>query len=87
MTLNIAQIPSHSHTASAVSAVGTSPAPSETAVWATSSRTDGIYKLVAPNVPLQALGNAGGDQSHENRSPILTLNYCIALIGIFPTHS
>lgn len=27
---------------------------------------------------------AGGSQPHENRMPFLTLNYCIALQGIFP---
>lgn len=27
----------------------------------------------------------GGNQSHENRQPFLVLNYCIALVGIFPS--
>ena len=31
-----------------------------------------------------ALGCSGGGQPHENRPPHLTLNYCIALQGIFP---
>jgi microcystin-dependent protein len=31
------------------------------------------------------ISNAGGSQAHENRSPYLTLNFCIALLGIFPT--
>lgn len=29
----------------------------------------------------------GGSQPHENRSPYLTLNYCIALVGIFPSRN
>jgi microcystin-dependent protein len=33
----------------------------------------------------QAVGNAGGGQAHENRSPYLALNMCIALQGIFPS--
>ena len=27
---------------------------------------------------------AGGDQSHNNMQPYLTLNFCIALQGVFP---
>ena len=32
----------------------------------------------------QALAPAGGDQPHNNLQPYLTLNFCIALQGIFP---
>lgn len=31
--------------------------------------------------------NTGGGQSHENRSPFLTVTWCIALQGIFPSRS
>ncbi|MET4614899.1 microcystin-dependent protein [Stenotrophomonas sp. 2619] len=30
------------------------------------------------------VGVAGGSQPHENRQPYLTVNFCIALRGIFP---
>ncbi len=33
------------------------------------------------------MGTAGGDQPHDNRQPYLTLNYCIATAGIFPSRS
>jgi microcystin-dependent protein len=32
----------------------------------------------------QALLQAGGDQPHNNMQPYLTLNFCIALQGVFP---
>jgi microcystin-dependent protein len=32
-----------------------------------------------------AIAPSGGSQPHENRPPHLTLNYCIALEGIFPS--
>jgi microcystin-dependent protein len=32
----------------------------------------------------QALAPAGGDQPHNNLQPFLTLNFCIALQGVFP---
>ncbi|MGK5049959.1 phage tail protein [Janthinobacterium sp. RB2P8] len=35
---------------------------------------------LAPNV----IGFTGGNQPHENRQPLLGLNYCIALQGEFP---
>jgi microcystin-dependent protein len=30
------------------------------------------------------LAPAGGDQPHNNLMPYLTLNFCIALQGVFP---
>lgn len=29
----------------------------------------------------------GGNQPHENRAPFLALNYCIALVGIYPSRN
>lgn len=31
------------------------------------------------------ISNIGGSQAHENRQPFLTLSFCIALQGIFPS--
>ena len=28
---------------------------------------------------------AGGNESHENRQPYLTMSYCISLFGVFPS--
>jgi len=33
------------------------------------------------------VANAGGAQSHENMSPFLTVNFCIALTGVFPSRN
>lgn len=48
-----------------------------------------IYKTPASNPPLQGLAAnvvtpAGGNQPHNNMMPFLTLNFCIALQGVFP---
>jgi len=32
----------------------------------------------------QAIAPAGGDQPHNNLQPYLTLNFCIALQGVYP---
>jgi microcystin-dependent protein len=34
-----------------------------------------------------AIGSTGGNQPHNNMQPYLTLNFCIALQGIFPPRS
>ena len=33
------------------------------------------------------IGVAGGSQPHNNIQPVTVLNYCIALYGIYPSHS
>jgi microcystin-dependent protein len=40
----------------------------------------GSVTSLAPN----ALNPAGGDQPHNNMMPYLTLNFCIALQGVYP---
>jgi microcystin-dependent protein len=47
------------------------------------------YTTAAPNTSLHPLtvGIAGGSQPHNNMMPYLTLNFCIAMQGIFPPRS
>ena len=33
------------------------------------------------------IGNQGGSQPHQNMQPFLTLSFCIALQGIFPSQT
>lgn len=40
-------------------------------------------EAMSPN----AITSVGGGQAHSNMSPFLTLNFCIALIGIFPSQT
>jgi microcystin-dependent protein len=43
----------------------------------------GIGSPVAMNPAF--IANTGGSQPHENRQPYSTVNFCMALIGIFPS--
>ncbi|WP_219114462.1 phage tail protein [Janthinobacterium sp. UMAB-56] len=52
-------------------------APSKTVSMTISTTPD---TMLAPNV----IGVTGGSEAHENRQPLLALNYCIALQGEFP---
>lgn len=82
-TLNISELPAHTHTPNGSSAGATVTSPSG-ALWATQ-----------PSKPYKASGGAsmkpasiavvGGNQPHENMSPYLVLNFIIALQGIFPS--
>jgi len=48
-----------------------------------------IYSANAADTTLasQTVSNAGGSQPHQNMQPYLTLNFCIALQGIFPSQN
>lgn len=81
------EIPSHAH--NVVAAVN--PAllflPGPTASIARSQNETVYQTVVNTNVVAmsdQTLAPAGGDQPHNNMQPYLTLNFCIALQGVFP---
>jgi microcystin-dependent protein len=76
----------HTHAATASSAAATLPGPGGN-FWA--NGTESQYAASPVNTPLasNAIGNAGGGQGHENRSPYTVLNYIIALSGIFPSRN
>lgn len=84
-TLSISEIPTHTHTANAQSAAGNVPA-------AASNLVAGAANLYGPASNLTSLnpatiGSVGGSQAHLNMQPFLTLNFVIALQGIFPSQT
>jgi microcystin-dependent protein len=87
VALTIGQMAQHTHSANCSTARGNSATPTGSTIWAVSSGGDHIYSTGTPNATLgnAAIGAVGGGQPHENRPPFLTLNYCIALVGIFPS--
>ena len=79
------EMPAHSHGWNASNAEGISQAPGD---QLTAAGVGGISLYAAPASPtqlaFQALSPAGGSQPHNNMMPYLTLNFCIALQGVFP---
>jgi microcystin-dependent protein len=84
-TLTQNEMPNHPHTVSARAAAST--AIPTGASWAGSSHAaySGATNLVtmAPT----ALANIGSGQPHDNMQPFLAVNFCIALVGIFPSRN
>jgi microcystin-dependent protein len=85
VTLLTSEIPAHSHQMRAATMdPALAKAISPDASWAV-SQGGGIYQD-SQNTQLspQALAPAGGTLPHTNMQPYLTLNFCIALQGVFP---
>jgi microcystin-dependent protein len=87
-TLSISELPTHTHTANAANVAATSNAPSNARMISQSGGAN-LY-AAASNVNAmaqQAIANVGGSQAHQNMQPFLTLSFCIALQGIFPSQN
>jgi microcystin-dependent protein len=84
-TLSISEMPQHTHVQNAANAASVSLPTGHLPGSATSAPFyDG-----APGTTMNpaCVTNAGGSQPHENMSPYLVLNFCIAVQGIFPSRN
>ena len=82
-TLSTAELPSHSHTL-----VGAdNPATTNVATGNYLGQRANVYGAATNLVALASseIGSAGNSQAHLNMQPFLTLNFTIALQGIFPS--
>ncbi|MBK7427712.1 MAG: phage tail protein [Saprospiraceae bacterium] len=85
-TINIQQLPQHSHFVNASSSVQNSIAPGNNFFAATTPSE--VYSGTSSGTLLpQSVTNIGGSQPHNNMQPYLILNFCIALQGIFPSQN
>jgi microcystin-dependent protein len=89
--LTINQLPSHTHTAqlNADSTVATSDKPQGTLPARNAGSTPQYGNT--PNTALSAksiaINEVGGNQDHPNMQPYITINYIIALQGIYPSRN
>lgn len=86
VTVNLQQLPTHTHAVMASQTNGDTPASNNTVLAATPAK---IYGPVASVTTLNPAGvsSVGGSQPHNNMMPYLTLNFIIALQGIFPSRN
>lgn len=83
------QMPAHTHTAVATTAAATTGTPGTTVLpGAVSGQTMYVTDLTGAmpfNLAASTVSLAGGSQPHENCMPTLTVQFCIAVFGIFPS--
>jgi microcystin-dependent protein len=84
-TLSIAELPTHTHVLNGTSTDANQPIPTGNLLGrqAPANPYIGATALAAMNTG--SVTSIGGSQAHLNMQPFLTLNFCIALQGIFPS--
>jgi microcystin-dependent protein len=87
VTLLVTEIPSHPH--NAIAGTGGTSAPTPVGnVWASGLKSGpSVYSPSGANdvaMSPAATSISGGSLPHNNMMPYLTLNFCIALQGVFP---
>jgi microcystin-dependent protein len=90
VTLLTTEIPVHSHTPTCLNGAGTSNLPAGNILASAMVGRQGESRYTAttgngPTMSPQALQLTGGNLPHNNMPPYLTLNFCIALTGIYPS--
>jgi microcystin-dependent protein len=87
-TLTVNQMPAHNHLVNVNSGDGVGARVANN--FLSNSGTELLYdstQTSAATMAPQMISNAGGSQPFGILQPYLTLNYCIALEGIFPSRS
>jgi microcystin-dependent protein len=86
-TLSTAELPTHTHIAQASSAAGNAFVPTSNLL----AKVQGVDIYQQPtnlvSMSPSTIANVGGSQAHLNMQPFLTLNFSIALQGIFPSQT
>jgi microcystin-dependent protein len=81
--LAVGQLPSHTHQVRANGGAATTKDP----VGSVPAKGGAYAATQNAKMNTAMLAKSGGGQAHENRQPYLTLNYIIALAGIFPSQN
>ncbi len=90
-TLSIAELPTHTHVFNGSSAGASTNVPASNVLSRGQTSTGNpinYFDATATNLAALnagSLANVGGSQAHLNMQPFLTLSFCIALQGIFPS--
>ena len=83
-TLSVAEMPTHPHE---VSVSTTSASGNDNPSGRVLGGVNNMYHTPVSLTPMNpgTITNTGGSQAHLNMQPFLTLTFCIALQGIFPS--
>lgn len=87
-TLQIQEIPAHAHVLNATGAAATTLTPEGKLLASGRPTMPALYGTSGtPVIMASSIGSTGGGEPHNNLQPYLTLNFIIALQGIFPPRS
>jgi microcystin-dependent protein len=84
-TLSIAEIPTHTHVMNGAAGDATQPIPTANLLARQAPANPYIGPASLGAMIAGSVTNVGGSQAHLNMQPFLTLSFCIALQGIFPS--
>ena len=89
VTLNTTQVPTHLHNVVANSGAASANGPLGNVLAASTQNPYVNAPTAASKVALNSatLIPYGGSQPHENRQPYNVVNFCIALLGVFPSRN
>lgn len=91
VTLTIVTMPMHNHALLGLNVPGDKPQPNNTTlsnIHSGASPTAFFYGSTSPtSLNPTSVTPVGSGQPHDNMQPYLTMNYCIALSGIFPSRN
>ncbi len=91
VSLNVTQMPPHSHTLLAGSDLANANLP--TGALPAAKPRGGVTMYAAPDpantvqMHPASISASGGSQPHDNMQPYLTMNFAIALAGIYPSRN
>jgi len=90
VTLTEAQMPNHSHTMRADGSTGGPLGGGANAADPVDNFLGATVKYQSSSsspVSMEELSHTGGSQAHNNMQPYLTMNFIIALVGLYPSRS
>lgn len=89
-TIIMSELPAHIHPANADIKSGNNTASDPLNTYPANTGGIPMYSAGSNNMgamsPLM-VSSVGGSQPHENRQPFTVLNFCIALVGVFPSQN
>lgn len=87
-TLSIGEVPAHTHLVNASkSATGGSATPTGRHLGGGNNAYHAPAGATLTTLGAASIANTGGSQAHLNLQPFLTISFCIALQGIFPSQN
>jgi microcystin-dependent protein len=87
VTLNVTQIPSHTHALAVSSSIANSANPVNNALAISSQVSAFVSQDDLNNMNSGMLVSSGGSQPHSNMQPSLCINFIISLFGVFPSQT